>query len=763
MTARKDRSGKADDLRRRAEEQARGKAARIPENLERMSPGEARKVLHELRVHQIELEMQNEELRRAQQELEASRARYFDLYDLAPVGYCTLNEQGLILEANLTAGTMLGTARNAMIKQPLTRFILPGDQDTYYRHRQQLIETGKQQACELRMLRAGEAPFWTRIEAAMAQDHDGAPVCRTVMSDITAQRNLKAAFHRRAKELREKNDGRASLRKVNSHAPGSRWVRRRGKPVSILLLEDDPAYAEAIQRALLDSSVNAVIHTVRNFRDYQALAAAQPPDIAIVDILPPEGDAVNVLTSPAEAGPFPILIMTGCGDARIAVEAMKAGAIDYIEKSSGFPEDMPHIVERALREWDLLLAAKRAEETLRREKENYKHSLDNSPLGVSIVTADEDALYANRAVLDMYGYDGVEELRSTPVKKRYTPESYVGFLKRMKKRRSGSFGPSEYEISIVRKTGEIRHLHVFRKETLWNGEKQFQTLYRDITEEREREEILREFARTIQGQKMLLDQQSSSVSELIERLTRSKAELKASYEALKANKDELIRSEKLVFTGRMAASIAHEIRNPLTNIMLSIRQLIKEDRIKPSGLQYAGILERNTSRIQFLITELLNCARPIKLDLRPWDVHQVINSVLNTHKVRFKTQGIKVTRKLAACPSTVRIDREYLGRVLLNLVANAIESMPSGGRLSIATALAKGTFMIKVRDSGRGIPEKNLLKIFDPFFSTKKTGTGLGLTTCQNIVSSHGGTIEVESKWRKGSIFSICLPDGRKP
>ena len=131
--------------------------------------------------------MQNEELRRAQGELEASRARYFDLYDLAPVGYFTLSEQGLILEANLTAAGLLGVGRSALVKQPLTRFILPEDQDIYYRHRKQLFETGAPQVCELRMLRADAAPFWARLEATEAQDADGAPVCRAVMSDITAQ------------------------------------------------------------------------------------------------------------------------------------------------------------------------------------------------------------------------------------------------------------------------------------------------------------------------------------------------------------------------------------------------------------------------------------------------------------------------------------------------------------------------------------------------------------------------------------------------
>ena len=126
----------------RAEEKAWENAGQMPENLDALSPETTRLLLHELRVHQIELEMQNEELRRAQEELEASRARYFDLYDLAPVGYFTLSETGMILEANLTAATLLGVARGALVKQPLSHFIFREDQDIYYRHRRQLLETG---------------------------------------------------------------------------------------------------------------------------------------------------------------------------------------------------------------------------------------------------------------------------------------------------------------------------------------------------------------------------------------------------------------------------------------------------------------------------------------------------------------------------------------------------------------------------------------------------------------------------------------------
>ena len=190
-------SNQADDLRLRAEEEAWADGDATPDML---SPGETRQVLHELQVHQIELEMQNEELRRAQVELEASRTRYFDLYDLAPVGYFTVSEQGLILEANLAGAGFLGVTRSDLAKQPISRFILPEDQDSYYRHRKQLFETGTPQAYELRMLHADETSFWTRVETTAAQDAAGAAICRVVLSDISERKRAEEA-------LRKANEG----------------------------------------------------------------------------------------------------------------------------------------------------------------------------------------------------------------------------------------------------------------------------------------------------------------------------------------------------------------------------------------------------------------------------------------------------------------------------------------------------------------------------------------------------------------------------
>jgi PAS domain S-box-containing protein len=134
---------------------------------------------------------------------------------------------------------------------------------------------------------------------------------------------------------------------------------------------------------------------------------------------------------------------------------------------------------------------KEAEDSLRKSEENFRHSLDDSPLGVRIVTAEGETIYANKAILDIYGYDSIEELKNTPLHKRYTPETYAEFQLRKEKRLCGESDQSEYEISILRKNGEVRYIHVLRKETFWNSKKQFQVIYQDITERKQAEERTR--------------------------------------------------------------------------------------------------------------------------------------------------------------------------------------------------------------------------------------------------------------------------------
>ena len=204
-------------LRQWAEALDREKASPSPEDLSALPSGELQHTLHELRVHRIELEMQNEELRLAQAELDAAHNRYFDLYHLAPVGYCTIDDEGLIQEANLSTATLLGVPRRRLLQQRLSRFIHGDDQDRYYLHAKQIRATGGPRSCELRLVKPDGALFWARLQSST--DAVGAPICRITLSDITERKQAEAALRGLNRQLRAiTNCNQASLRATEERA-----------------------------------------------------------------------------------------------------------------------------------------------------------------------------------------------------------------------------------------------------------------------------------------------------------------------------------------------------------------------------------------------------------------------------------------------------------------------------------------------------------------------------------------------------------------
>ncbi|MEI6702665.1 MAG: PAS domain S-box protein [Deltaproteobacteria bacterium] len=176
------------ELRQRAEEKF---SADETDSLQTPAPEEAKKLLHDLRVHQIELEMQNEELRKKQDELDASRSRYFDLYDLAPVGYLTVSDEGLILKTNLAAAIMLGVDRNYPFHKSMSRFIFPEDQDVYYLYRKQLIDSGELQNWEMRLKRVDGSYFWAELQSVLAQNGENWIILKDITDRKQAEEKLR--------------------------------------------------------------------------------------------------------------------------------------------------------------------------------------------------------------------------------------------------------------------------------------------------------------------------------------------------------------------------------------------------------------------------------------------------------------------------------------------------------------------------------------------------------------------------------------------
>ncbi len=212
----------AAELRRRAEAQAQDGES---EPVAPLSLLACKQLIHELRVHQIELELQNEELRRALVELESSRERYFELYDLAPGGYLTISDKGLIVEANLTAARLLSETRRALIDQPFSRFLLPEDLGTYFRWRKQLFDTGEPQSCDLQLLTRSGAVSWVRLELALAKDAGGARVIRAALSDAGERKLLGKLLERKAIQLEEATSELEALAALLPTCRGCKRIR----------------------------------------------------------------------------------------------------------------------------------------------------------------------------------------------------------------------------------------------------------------------------------------------------------------------------------------------------------------------------------------------------------------------------------------------------------------------------------------------------------------------------------------------------------
>ena len=261
------------------------------------APGDLSGLLHELRVHQIELELQNEDLRRAQVELEHSRARYVELFDLAPVGYCTLNDEGLVVDVNLMAATLFGSARSELRRLPFTSLVEAEHQDVYYLRRKLLLETASLQAFELLLKRRGGASFWAWIDARLSRRSDGMRLIHIAVTDITAQKLTEAELRNAANGLEQ----RVLERSVDlSHSE----VGLRNEIARRKVSEERLLRSEEQLRAILDTAAEAIITCDRDGQIELFNVAAERmfgwelDDVAgkAVEVLMPPGHASQNLT-----------------------------------------------------------------------------------------------------------------------------------------------------------------------------------------------------------------------------------------------------------------------------------------------------------------------------------------------------------------------------------------------------------------------------------------------------------------------------------
>jgi two-component system, cell cycle sensor histidine kinase and response regulator CckA len=383
---------------------------------------------------------------------------------------------------------------------------------------------------------------------------------------------------------------------------------------------------------------------------------------------------------------------------------------------------------------------KQAEEMLRRSEENFRRSLEDSPLGVRIVNNEGETIYANQAMLNIYGYDSIQDWKTTPAKKRYTPGSYAEFQIRREKRKQGDYNPSEYEVSIIRKDDEVRHLRVVRKEILWDDERQFQVICQDITDYKQAEEE----RRTLQ--------------------------------------ERLHRAEKMEALGTLAGGVAHDLNNVLGIVVgyaeLLLTKVDQSNSIRPGLLNIMNGGERAAAIVQ----DLLTLARRGVSGRQVLNLNQIVVDFqqspeferLSSHNPHVRTKADLEEDLLNISGSSV-----HLMKTIFNLVSNAIEAMPNGGILTIKTAnqyldrpiqgydkVREGDYVVlSISDTGEGIPAHDLKRIFEPFYTKKvmgRSGTGLGLSVVWGTVKDHDGYVNVQSEEGKGSIFTLYFPVTRE-
>ena len=238
-------------------------------------------------------------------------------------------------------------------------------------------------------------------------------------------------------------------------------------------------------------------------------------------------------------------------------------------------------------------------------------------------------------------------------------------------------------------------------------------------------------------------------------------ELEAKIDELKrmeAKLGELKSMEKFTATGRVARTIAHEVRNPLTNISLAAEQLQELTTKNNESSILLDMISRNSIRINQLVSDLLNATKVIELNIRPVGINKILDETLAMAADRLDLSQVKVEKNYAIDVCEVLVDEEKIKIALLNIIVNAIEAMEKNkGVLWLRTKNEGDTCIVEIEDNGNGMDDDTLQKLFEPYFTSKPNGNGLGLTNCQNIILSHRGNIAVKSNLRKGTSFIISL------
>ncbi|GAA4404878.1 response regulator [Nibrella viscosa] len=482
-------------------------------------------------------------------------------------------------------------------------------------------------------------------------------------------------------------------------------VNDKQNTIKVLLVEDDED-DYVLTRTLVSTKENANIRLdwVDNYPAAVDAVCQNNYDVYLVDYRLGENTGIDLIQEATRAGCHaPMILLTGQDDLSVDLSALEKGAADYLVKGRIDAQLLGRSIRYALKQAEVLSELS--------EKENKYRSLFERSIDAIFVTDSQLRFQdANPSVQHLLGYSRDELKSLNPLRLFAAGDDfrklrfYVREYEQVK----------DFETVLISKTGRKRDclVSVWAVEDGSGKPEWYQGIVRDITDQKKAQQ-------------------------------------------------ELIIAEKLSMTGKIARSIAHEVRNPLTNLSLALDQLREE--LPPEDdyyTMYTDIIRRNVDRIGQLITEMLNSSKPRDLDRKPQDVNKVVQETLQLVSDRLKLKSMLLSTDFGTEDCTALIDREQVKTALLNIFINAVEAMePGKGILTVRTRCTDDDKVcITILDNGSGISEENRQRLFDPFFTGKQGGMGLGLTTTQNIVNSHRGSIEVESQVGQGTTFRLNFP-----
>jgi PAS domain S-box-containing protein len=471
-----------------------------------------------------------------------------------------------------------------------------------------------------------------------------------------------------------------------------------------LLLVDDDEDDYIITRDLLAEieTTDFEIEWVENYDDAVRALTEDRFDVYLIDYHLGEQSGLELLKEGIELGVrSPIIVLTGKGFPEIDFQAMQMGAADYLVKDGL----NALVIERSIR---YAINHAKTVDKLHTQEQKYRTLFEQSVSAIYITNQEDLFIDANSATEQLFGYS-LTELRCMSLKNLFSqPEEYPKLYQKLT--RKGMI--KDFETVLLHKDNRPIACSLSA-------------------------------ARLVDTEGSLLGYQGI-ITDVSEK---------------KKVQQELIRLEKMMMTANIARSIAHEVRNPLTNINLSLEQFAAEIAERGDLSVYLDIIRRNTKRINELITAMLNSSKPSQLSLSPGSLNDVLEKTLRMAADRIKLQKVQIERQFDSNLSDVLLDQDKLVMALLNIINNAIEAVePEKGTLSLRTWQDIEQEYVAIEDNGHGIEASELDKLFDAFHTGKRGGMGLGLTSTQNIINSHKAKISVESEVEKGTCFTIAFP-----